>query len=94
MSITLTANADNSTKYVCSSYSSTGFKLRDCRKVFDQEKQILVFKGVREDTGEEVVFEKFSGYEYGNTRYIVVDTIKHDVLSLKGQKYLSGISEE
>lgn len=89
MSIRLVASADSGIKYTHNSHDKEGFNIVDGRVVYDTLNAMYVFKGVREDTKEEVMFHKFSAYEYGNERHIVVDRVKHKVLSLKGQTHFA-----
>ncbi len=89
MSIRLVASADSGIKYTHNSHDKEGFSIVDGRVVYDTLNAMYIFKGVREDTKEEVMFHKFSAYEYGNERHIVVDRVKHKVLSLKGQTHFA-----
>ena len=89
MSIRLVASADSGIKYTHNSHDKEGFNIVDGRVVYDTLNAMYVFKGVREDTKEEVRFHGFSAYEYGNERHIVVDRVKHKVLSLKGQTHFA-----
>lgn len=89
MSIRLVASADSDIKYTHNSHDKEGFSIIDGRVVYDVQNAMYVFKGVREDTKEEVRFHGFSAYEYGNERHIVVDRVKHKVLSLKGQTHFA-----
>lgn len=89
MSIRLVASADNDMRRTLNNHDKEGFNIIDGRVVYDTLNAMYVFKGVREDTKEEVTFHKFSAYEYGNERHIVVDRIKHKVLSLKGQTHFA-----
>ena len=94
MSIRLVASADSGIKYTHNSHDKEGFNIVDGRVVYDVQNAMYVFKGVREDTKEEVRFYKFTAYEYGNNRHIVVDRVKHKVLSLKGQAHFAVDVEE
>lgn len=89
MSILLVASADSVIKYTHNSHDKEGFSIIDGRIVYDVQIAMYVFKGVREDTKEEVQFHKFAAYEYGNERHIVIDRVKHKVLSLKGQTHFA-----
>lgn len=89
MSIRLVAPADHSVRFSHSNHDKEGFNIVDGRVVYDMNNAMYSFKGVREDTKEEVQFYKFAAYEYGNERHIVVDRVKHKVLSLKGQTHFA-----
>ena len=89
MSIRLVAGANSGSQHIHDSHDKEGFNIIDGRVVYDVQNAMYVFKGVREDTKEEVMFHKFSAYEYGNERHIVVDRVKHKVLSLKGQTHFA-----
>ena len=89
MSIRLVAGANSGSQHIHDSHDKEGFNIIDGRVVYDVQNAMYVFKGVREDTKEEVRFHGFSAYEYGNERHIVVDRVKHKVLSLKGQTHFA-----
>ena len=89
MSIRLVAGANSGSQHIHDSHDKEGFNIIDGRVVYDVQNAMYVFKGVREDTKEEVRFHGFSAYEYGNERHIVVDRVKHKVLSLKGQTHFT-----
>ena len=89
MSIRLVASADSGSQHIHDSHDKEGFNIVDGRVVYDVQNAMYVFKGVREDTKEEVRFHGFSAYEYDNERHIVVDRVKHKVLSLKGQTHFT-----
>ena len=89
MSIRLIASADNSIRHTHYDHDKEGFSIIDARIVYDLNNAMYVLKGIREDTKEEVQFHGFSAYEYGNERHIVVDRVKHKVLSLKGQTHFA-----
>ena len=80
---------DHSVRFTHSNHDKEGFNIIDGRVVYDHNNAMYIFIGVREDTKEEVRFYKFTAYEYGNERHIVVDHVKHKVLSLKGQTHFA-----
>ena len=94
MSIRLVAGANSGSQHIHDSHDKEGFNIIDGRVVYDVQNAMYVFKGVREDTKEEVRFYKFTAYEYGNNRHIVVDRVKHKILSLKGQAHFAVDVEE
>jgi hypothetical protein len=89
MSIRLVAGAQNGNQHTLNNHDKEGFNIIDGRVVYDIQNAMYVFKGIREDTKEEVRFYKFAAYECGNNRHIVVDRVKHKILSLKGQAHFA-----